>query len=224
MCRASGLLEVAEHYQHFGGVSPINQQCRELIAAIEHELAEHGPKLPIYWGNRNWAPMLDDTLARMKSDGVRRALAFLHERIQLFTAVCRQYRENIAAAQEKVGEGSPRVDKLRMPYNHPGFIEANTDHLKQALEAIPAERRGEALVLFTAHSIPLSMAEKQSATSVSSVKRADSSRSRSVTSGGNSFTKAGAVLRSSLGWSRTFVIASNKRTPATGCGMSFCCR
>ncbi|MEQ8846125.1 ferrochelatase [Botrimarina sp.] len=151
------MFEVAEHYQHFGGVSPINEQCRRLIAALQAELDQHGPKLPIYWGNRNWAPMLDDTLQRMADDGVRRAIAFFTSTFSCYSG-CRQYRENVAAAQEKVGR-APRVDKLRMPYNHPGFIEANADHLRQALEQIPAERRGAAKVLFTAHSIPLSMAE-----------------------------------------------------------------
>ncbi|QDT68192.1 Ferrochelatase [Planctomycetes bacterium MalM25] len=152
------MLEVSEHYQHFGGVSPINGQCRELIAALEKELAEHGPQLPVYWGNRNWAPMLPDTLRQMKADGVKRAIAFFTSTFSCYSG-CRQYRENILAACEEVGDGAPRVDKLRMPYNHPGFIETNATNLRAALDQIPADRRDGAKVLFTAHSIPLSMAE-----------------------------------------------------------------
>lgn len=152
------MLEVSEHYQHFGGVSPINEQCRQLIAALEKELAEHGPQLPVYWGNRNWAPMLPDTLRQMKADGVERAIAFFTSTFSCYSG-CRQYRENILAACEEVGEGAPRVDKLRMPYNHPGFIETNADSLRAALDQVPADRRAGAKVLFTAHSIPMSMAE-----------------------------------------------------------------
>lgn len=151
------MLEVAEHYQHFGGVSPINEQCRQLIAALESELAEHGPQLPVYWGNRNWTPLLADTLRRMRDDGVRRAIAFFTSTFSSYSG-CRQYRENIASAQEAVGEGAPRIDKLRMPYNHPGFIETCAAHLREALAKVPAERRSAAKVLFSAHSIPLSMA------------------------------------------------------------------
>ncbi len=152
------MLEVAEHYQHFGGVSPINGQCRELIAALEEELAEHGPQLPIYWGNRNWKPLLPDTLQQMKTDGVKRAIAFFTSTFSCYSG-CRQYRENILQACEQLGEGAPRVDKLRMPYNHPGFIETNAHHLREALEQVPPERRSTTRVLFTAHSIPMGMAD-----------------------------------------------------------------
>ncbi|MEM8864728.1 MAG: ferrochelatase [Planctomycetota bacterium] len=152
------MLEVAEHYQHFGGVSPINQQCRELKAAMESEFAAHNLSLPVYWGNRNWAPMLEDTLRQMAADGVKRAIAFFTSAFSCYSG-CRQYRENILAACEAVGPDAPKVDKLRMPYNHPGLIETNAEHLRQALEQIPAERRAAAKVLFTAHSIPMSMAE-----------------------------------------------------------------
>ncbi|MEO0531224.1 MAG: ferrochelatase [Planctomycetota bacterium] len=152
------MLEVAEHYQHFGGVSPINEQCRQLIAALEAELAEQGPRLPIYWGNRNWNPMLTDTVQQMADDGIKRALAFFTSTFSCYSG-CRQYREDIQRAQLAVGETAPRIDKVRKSYNHPGFIETNADHLRQALESVPAERRSAAKVLFTAHSIPDSMAE-----------------------------------------------------------------
>lgn len=152
------MLEVAEHYYHFGGVSPINEQNRALIAAIEAELKTHGPELPIYWGNRNWRPYLVDALRQMADDGVRRALAFFTSAFSSYSG-CRQYRENIEQARAEVGPRAPQIDKLRGFFNHPGFIEAMAERVQQALEQIPGERRGEAQLVFTAHSIPLAMAE-----------------------------------------------------------------
>ncbi len=151
------MLEVAEHYQHFGGKSPINDQNRALLAAVEKEFAATGIKLPVYWGNRNWQPLLPDTLRQMKQDGVRRAIAFFTSAFSSYSG-CRQYRENIAAAQAEVGEGAPHVDKLRVFFNHPGFIEPMIEKTSAALEQVPADRRGQAKLLFTAHSIPLGMA------------------------------------------------------------------
>jgi len=151
------MLEVAEHYYHFGGKSPINDQNRQLIAALEAELAEHGPRLPIYWGNRNWHPMLTDTLHQMKADGILRALAFVTSAYSSYSS-CRQYREDIARAQEAVGGGVPVVDKIRAFHNHPGFIEAAVDRVKSALAMIPKSYRQQANLIFTAHSIPLGMA------------------------------------------------------------------
>jgi ferrochelatase len=151
------MLEVAEHYHHFGGRSPINDQNRALIAALEKELAAHGPHLPIYWGNRNWHPLLPDTLRQMANDGVKRALAFFTSAYSSYSG-CRQYRENVAAAQAEVGLSAPSVDKLRVYFNHPGFIEPMIERLRDALEQIPAERRCDAELVFTAHSIPQSMA------------------------------------------------------------------
>lgn len=152
------MLEVAEHYYEFGGRSPINDQNRALIAALEKELASHGPHLPIYWGNRNWHPLLVDTLRQMSSDGVRRALAFITSAYSSYSG-CRQYRENIAAAQTEVGGAAPTIDKLRVFFNHPGFIEPMIENVHTALEKIPAERRTNAELIFTAHSIPLAMSE-----------------------------------------------------------------
>jgi ferrochelatase len=151
------MLEVAEHYYEFGGRSPINDQNRALIAALEVELATHGPHLPIYWGNRNWHPLLADTLRQMASDGVRRALAFITSAYSSYSS-CRQYRENIAAAQAEVGAAAPHVDKLRVFFNHPGFIEPIVENTRAALEKIPSQRRGNAELLFSAHSIPETMA------------------------------------------------------------------
>ncbi len=151
------LLEVAKHYQHFGGISPINSQNRALIAALEIELAEHGPNLPIYWGNRNWNPLLPDTLRQMAADGVQRALAFFTSAYSSYSG-CRQYRENIAAAQATVGPMAPRVEKLRAFYNHPGFIEPMIESTRAAFKRISPDRRAAAGIAFTAHSIPQAMA------------------------------------------------------------------
>src|SRR5246127_5734371 len=151
------LLTVAEHYYHFEGRSPINQQTRELIAALEAELERNGPKLPVYWGNRNWHPLLTDTLRNMKHEGIRRALAFVTSAYSSYSG-CRQYREDISRAQREVGSGAPEIDKLRVFFNHPGFIEATEDRLRDAIDELSAEARQNIQVVYTAHSIPLSMA------------------------------------------------------------------
>src|SRR5687768_11492777 len=132
------MLEVAHHYERFGGVSPINAQNRALISALRKEFAAHDNDLPIYWGNRNWHPLLPDTLRQMAKDGIQNALAFFTSAYSGYSG-CRQYRENIAAAQAEVGENAPRVTVLRKFYNHPGFIEPNVDHLRAALAQIPED-------------------------------------------------------------------------------------
>lgn len=151
------MMEVAEHYKHFGGVSPINGQNRVLLEAITKEFAAHGVELPVYWGNRNWDPMLPDTIAKMRDDGCKRTLAFFTSMFSCYSG-CRQYRENIIAAREQVGEGAPIVDKLRMGFNHPLFIETTAEALTAAAASLDADR-SELQVLFTAHSIPMSMAD-----------------------------------------------------------------
>lgn len=152
------MLEVAEHYQHFGGRSPINEQNRALLAALRSELDGHGPRLPIYWGNRNWHPLLPDTLREMAAAGVKRAIAFVTSGFSCYSG-CRQYRENIAAARETVGPEAPSVDKIRVFFNHPGFVGPMAENVRRALGQFPAAERERAVVLFTAHSIPLSMAD-----------------------------------------------------------------
>jgi protoporphyrin/coproporphyrin ferrochelatase len=147
------LLEVAGHYQHFGGVSPINSQVRDLISALRPELDRHRVDLPIYWGNRNWHPMLADTVRAMAGAGVKHALGVVLAAYASYSS-CRQYREDIERAREAVGPSSPLVDKMRVFYNHPAFIAANADRVHQALDPFPAG----AHVAFTAHSIPRSMA------------------------------------------------------------------
>jgi ferrochelatase len=178
------MLEVADHYQHFGGVSPINAQNLALIAALDAELKQHGIALPVYFGNRNWHPLLPDTLREMSQDGVRRALCFITSVFSSYSG-CRQYLENIAAAQAEVGPAAPQVDKLRSFFNHPGFIAAMADRVTEALAALAADSEGvrslwrnesvhlagsdsardsrplgmtDAPILFTAHSIPVAMA------------------------------------------------------------------
>ncbi|PHQ35443.1 ferrochelatase [Rhodopirellula bahusiensis] len=151
------MLEVAEHYKHFGGVSPINQQNRQLIAALQKRFDANGIDLPIYWGNRNWDPYFANTLRQMKSDGKKRSLAFFTSMFSSYSG-CRQYRENIIQAREEVGEGAPLVEKVRMGFNHPGFISAMADNVSKAAQTIGASP-AETKVLFTAHSIPMGMAD-----------------------------------------------------------------
>ncbi len=148
------LAAVAEHYAHFGGVSPINQQCRDLLAAVGKEFAAHGVDLPLYWGNRNWQPYLADTLRRMRADGVRRALAFVTSAYGSYSA-CGQYLDDVARARAELGPDAPAVHKLRQFHDHPGFVEPHTDAVRAALRTLPA---GENRLVFTAHSVPLSMA------------------------------------------------------------------
>jgi ferrochelatase len=167
--------KVAEHYYANGGASPLPAQCRALLDALRTELA--GTSLGIYWGNRNWHPLLEDTLAQMRDDGVERALAFVTSAYGGYSA-CRQYLDDIAAARAKVGPGAPLVEKLRPYYNHPGWVRPWASHLAMALEVCsvvatvlpepveesPTDERATrpeepALeVLFSAHSIPLAMA------------------------------------------------------------------
>ncbi len=152
------MLAVAEHYYHFGGKSPINEQNRQLITALQEVFAAENINLPIYWGNRNWHPMLAETLQQMKHDGVKNALAFFTSAFSSYSG-CRQYRENIAAAQAQVGEGAPQVSKLRGFYNHPRFIDAMSDRVGDALASLPTHLRENAQIIYTAHSIPTAMAE-----------------------------------------------------------------
>lgn len=152
------MLEVSEHYNHFGGVSPINQQNRELLAAIKKELADHDIDLPVYWGNRNWHPMIPDALREMKADGKRKALAFFTSAYSCYSG-CRQYRENIIEARQEIGDDAPTVDKIRMFFNHPLYIDATVSRMMDAFANVPEARKSKTRFIFTAHSIPMSMAE-----------------------------------------------------------------
>ncbi len=152
------LLRVAEHYYLFDGVSPLNGENRRLLEALEGEFAGAGITLPLYWGNRNWHPLLEDTVKRMAAAGVRRALAFVTSAYSSYSS-CLQYLEDIERARAAAGVNAPTVDKIRPFFDHPGFIEANRARLAETLSEIPPERRASAHLLFTAHSIPLSMAK-----------------------------------------------------------------
>ena len=146
------MLEVAEHYYHFDGMSPINDQCRALLAALRAEFDANGVGLPIYWGNRNWDPMLADIVRQMRDDGVKRAVALVTSAFGSYSG-CRQYREDIGKARAAV-EGAPEIDKLTPFWDHPGFLETVTDRVREALARLPG-----ADVVYTAHSIPVSMAK-----------------------------------------------------------------
>ncbi len=173
----SRIEKVAHHYYDVGGASPINASCRDLLAALRKEL--DGLGLALYWGNRNWPPMLADTVARMRDDGVARALAFVTSAYGGYSS-CRQYLDDIATARDAVGPGAPEISKLRLYYNHPGWVGPWASNLRSALgEARRATSatftssatatsgstgedgglgehgEGDVEVLFSAHSIPL---------------------------------------------------------------------
>lgn len=150
--------EVAEHYLHFGGVSPINEQNRALIAALRDELRRQEILLPVYFGNRNWEPYVTDTIAQMRADGVQRALVFVTSAFSSYSG-CRQYREDVVRAVDTLGISDITFDKIRGFYNHPGYIETMIELTAERLDRIPAERRATTEVIFTAHSIPESMAK-----------------------------------------------------------------
>lgn len=152
------LREVAEHYYHFGGRSPINDQNRALIGALREHLERRGLALPVYWGNRNWHPFLADTVRQMKADGIRRAYAFATSAFSSYSG-CRQYREDIARAVAEAGQGAPEIIKLRVYFNHPGFLEPMTERVRAALALLPGDAAAAAHLVFTAHSLPLAMAE-----------------------------------------------------------------
>ena len=148
------LLAVAHHYDLFGGVSPINAQNRALIAALEPELRSRGVDVPVYFGNRNWYPYLTDTMRQMTDEGVGRALAVFTSAFSSYSG-CRQYREDLFDAQQAVGPAAPEVPRVRMFFNHPGFVEANVDRVRSAMGDLAAD---DVHIAFTAHSIPSVMA------------------------------------------------------------------
>jgi ferrochelatase len=149
---------VAQQYDSFGGVSPINAHNRALVAALDAELTAAGHSLPVYWGNRNWHPFLADTVRQMRDDGVERALAFVTSAYSSYSS-CRQYLEDIEHARTEVGPGAPVIDKLRQFYDHPGFVEPFARNLANAISSLPIEVRDQAAIACTAHSLPLAMAD-----------------------------------------------------------------
>ncbi len=144
--------QVAAHYHELGGVSPINGQNRELVAALERALAGRGSRLPVYFGNRNWHPYLRDTVATMHADGIRRAAAFVTSAYSSFSG-CRQYVQDIEAARAD-SPGAPEITKLRAFFDHRGFVEPLAEGLREAR----AKAGPDAAVLMTAHSIPTAQA------------------------------------------------------------------
>ena len=152
------LEEVAHHYHTFGGVSPINAENRALIAALEQAFAARRIGLPIYWGNRNWHPYLGDTVRRMAGDGIGRALAFVTSAYSSYSS-CRQYLDDIERARTAAGNRAPAIDKIRPFWNHPGFIDAMTQRALEALDELGRDAGAATVrVVFTAHSIPATMA------------------------------------------------------------------
>ncbi|MEU6512491.1 ferrochelatase [Streptomyces sp. NPDC046978] len=155
------LKEVGQHYFLFGGVSPINGQNRALLDALRKDFAEHGLGLPVYWGNRNWAPYVTDTLREMVADGHRRILVVATSAYASYSG-CRQYREDLAGALatlEEEGRPLPRIDKLRHYFNHPGFVEPMIEGVLKSLADLPEDVRAGAHIAFTTHSIPDSAAD-----------------------------------------------------------------
>lgn len=149
---------VAEHYYQFDGVSPINQQCRDLLAKLEPAMRQRGIDIPLYWGNRNWHPMLEDTMAQMADDGINQVYAFATSAYSSYSG-CRQYREDIARAQSHVGDRAPQVTKLRQFYDHPGFISPIATKTNAAVQKMREKTGEDARIVFTAHSIPSVMGE-----------------------------------------------------------------
>jgi protoporphyrin/coproporphyrin ferrochelatase len=153
------LVSVAEHYLHFGGVSPINGINRELIRAIEAELAARDTPLPVYFGNRNWEPYIEDTVERMRADGVHRAAVFTTSAWGGYSG-CTQYQEDIARGRAAVGAAAPELTKLRQYFDHPLLVEMFADAITDAAATLPDDLRADARLVFTAHSIPLRAASR----------------------------------------------------------------
>lgn len=147
------LESVAEHYYHFDGISPINAINRALIEQIRAELAGRGEELPVYFGNRNWHPLAEDTVGQMAADGIRRAAVFTTSAWGGYSG-CTQYHEDIARARAATGDGAPELVKLRQYFDHPLLVEMFADAVAEAAQRLPESHRGDARLVFTAHSIP----------------------------------------------------------------------
>src|ERR1700756_4221202 len=146
--------EVAEHYLHFGGVSPINRINLALITQLRAELAERGLDLPVYFGNRNWEPYVEETITTMRDNGIRRAAVFATSAWSGYSS-CTQYVEDIARARRVTGPDAPELVKLRPYFDHPLFVEMFAGAIAAAADTLPAGLRGDARLVFTAHSIPV---------------------------------------------------------------------
>ncbi|MCW2758973.1 MAG: ferrochelatase [Nocardioidaceae bacterium] len=170
------LEEVGEHYRGFGGRSPINDQNRALLDAIRADLAAHDLDVPVYWGNRNWDPFLVDAVAEMQRDGIGRALCLVTSAYSSYSG-CRQYREDLTAARAAVIEtygAAPELDRTRVYFNHPGFVEPVVDATLAALDALPADVRDAARLVFVTHSVPESMNDASGPTGAAYVRQHES--------------------------------------------------
>lgn len=154
--------EVAHHYERFDGVSPLTALTTRQADALRARLHARGLPIPVYVGMRNWHPYLNDTLAEMARAGVRRAVGFIAAAQRSYSS-CTQYRENVEAARaslREAGGGDVEITYVGDWHTHPGFIEANAGHIREALDRLPESRRDSARIIFTAHSIPVPMAER----------------------------------------------------------------
>jgi ferrochelatase len=154
--------EVAHHYERFGGVSPLTELTMKQAAALEGALAGRGLPLNVHVGMRNWHPYLSDTLASMARRGVKRAIGVLAAAHRSYSG-CLQYRENVRDARATLrADAGADVEVVYVGdwHEHPGFIEANADHIRHAAARLPGEVRDAARLIFTAHSIPASMAAR----------------------------------------------------------------
>jgi len=152
--------EVAHHYELFGGVSPLTELTQRQADGLRERLAAVGHPLPVHVGMRNWHPFLTDTLKKMHADGVRNAIGFIAAAHHSYSS-CQQYRENVASAQEALQKAGGHVDITFVDswFDHPQFVAANTSHIRDAVKRLPADVRRDARIVFTAHSIPKSMAD-----------------------------------------------------------------
>ena len=198
------LAEVGEHYFGFGGRSPINDQNRALLAALERDFAENGLALPVYWGNRNWDPYLRDTLAAMAAAGVQRAAVFVTSAYSSYSG-CRQYREDLAGAVAEV-DGAPRLDRLRAYFNHPGFVEPMIDHTLTALNDLSDDVRASAHLVFVTHSVPTMYDETSGPSGHAYVSQHESVREEIV---------AAVKARTGLALSHDLVYCSRSGAPGT---------
>ena len=153
------LASVAEHYLHFGGVSPINGINRDLIVEIEAELARRGRALPVYFGNRNWEPYVEDAVTAMRDNGIERAAVFTTSAWGGYSG-CTQYQEDIVRGRSAAGANAPELVKLRQYFDHPLLVEMFADAIAEAAATLPEELRDGARLVFTAHSIPLRAADR----------------------------------------------------------------
>lgn len=209
------LLSVAEHYHHFGGRSPLNDQNRALIAALRVDFATHGIDLPIFFGNRNWHPCLADTVTEMRASGVRRALAFVTSAYSSYSG-CRQYLEDIARARAAVAD-APTIEPLRRFFNHPDFVTATIDRVRAAWEELRAGLAPGRVRPRVSSSPPIACRARWptgARTSASSAPPPRSSLSTSGTTAGISSGRAAADRRRFPGSSRTCWTTSGRSTPS----------